>query len=65
MKISSDDIAPILTALGTLLTVVGGVVVNLIMTLRQGRKLEEHKAAIEQLKSTSGTFKTIKPPDGP
>lgn len=59
MKIDSNDIAPILTALATVLTVIGGMVTNLILTLRQGRRIEQHATEIKELKSASGTFKAL------
>lgn len=65
MKIDSNDVAPILTALGAFVTVIGGIVTNLIITLRQGKRIGKHATEIEELKSASGTFKALtKPPDG-
>jgi len=64
MKISSDDIAPIIGALGGFLTVVGGLVTNIVMMIRQNRKIEEHNNAVRSdiadLRSaTTGTHKAL------
>lgn len=64
MKISSDDIAPILTAAGGFITIIAGVVTNLIMTIRQGKRITKHGSDIEDLKSSTGNFKSLKPPSG-
>jgi len=66
VKISSDDIAPLLTALGGFLTVVGGLVTNIVMMVRQNRKLEGHTNAIrkdiEEVRSgQTGTQKALGP----
>lgn len=48
MKIDSNDVAPIIGAIAALLTVVGGFVVQIVMMVRQNRKLEEHTLAIRK-----------------
>jgi uncharacterized membrane protein (DUF485 family) len=48
MKIDSNDVAPIIGAIAALLTVVGGFVVQIVMTMRQNKKMDEHTAAIRQ-----------------
>lgn len=64
MKISSDDIAPIIGALAGFLTVVGGLVTNIVMMVHQNRKIEEHnttlRSDIKDLKdSSTGTHKVV------
>lgn len=66
MAIASDDWAPIIGAIFGGLATLGGVIVNLIMTIRQGRRINQHEGDIKELRTNSGTFKTIpdKPPSG-
>lgn len=70
MRISSDDIAPIITALGGFLTVVGGIVTNIIMTIRQGRQMNQRHDSLEAkvdniANSTTATNKALHVPDDP
>lgn len=53
MIISSDDIAPIITAACIGVATVGGMVTNLILTLRQGRVQRQHGADIAELKTAA------------
>ena len=69
MQISSDDIAPILTAAALVVTALGTAITGLVIVLRQGRVQREHGAAIAQLKTgTTGIHQTLgeapaKPPE--
>jgi len=67
VKIDSGDIAPIIGALGALLTVLGGIATNIWMMVRQNRKIEsnhaELKGEISDFRAATGSFKTLPPPD--
>lgn len=65
MKIASDDVAGIITAIGGFLTVVGGIATNLWLTIRQGRVQRQHGEDIKDLKASSGTFKALTPDHAP
>lgn len=53
--IASTDIASVLTALGVLITAVGGVFTSIYMTVRQNRKIEaNHIETMEAVNGTSG-----------
>lgn len=62
-SIASDDIAPILVALGGFVTVVGGFVVQTVILLRQNKRAAVNHADVAQrlgnLEANTGTHKTL------
>lgn len=50
--IDSSDLAPIITAIAGLVTVIGGIVAQIILTIKQNRKIESnHLETIEEVRN--------------